>query len=697
MCVYMLHMSYPVSISRVSKAMLRKSQNWTPFSRLASRASKLYLPSSALLLWDINPLASCRFYSSPPQSNKHNSSKSNYNQNESGTRQSFKRLFRTALELTTVLVAVPIGYTLAFFVYDYTTYEGGPLISNVSVPIDSLSLKRGGPKNLLVADSFVDDLELGHSNDKPRLLILGSGWGAVACLNNVDCSKYNVTIVSPTNHFLFTPLLPSAAVGTLSLDTLVEPIRGICRAKSARFLQAAAHNVVFEERLLEVRTGEKSSPQQNYYVPYDKLIIATGAGTNTHGVSGMEHCFFFKNAADCEKLRTQICRNMEAASLPSTPEQERRRLLSFVVCGGGPTGVELAAEIYDLLKEDMSKLFPSLLVNLASVHIIQSRSAILNTYDETISKYAMDRFMHDGIDLQTNARVQEVQKDAVLFTKKDKDGSSKLMRVPSGITLWTTGVGLSRFVRHVMENLQEFQHNRRAIETDSHLRVIGTRKGEVYAIGDCSTVRLALADKLETMIRDRLKVELDVNDEYEVETVHNCLRQILANEPQARQHLTKLCDKLRHWYEPTDRVHLNRVIEDLKRVDSKVTSLPATAQRASQQGAYLGKKLNRLINATPEMIEGCEDIDVKVARPFSYHHLGSLAYISNDAVFDTGDQIGFNLFGGIFAMYLWRSVYMSQTVTSRARVHMFFDWLYRGLFGRQIYSYERVAKGDVNE
>ena len=79
---------------------------------------------------------------------------------------------------------------------------------------------------------------------------------------------------------------------------------------------------------------------------------------------------------------------MELACLPTTTDEERKRLLSFVVCGGGPTGVEFAAELYDLLNEDLRKNFPKILRNEISVHLIQSRSHILNTYDEALSVYA---------------------------------------------------------------------------------------------------------------------------------------------------------------------------------------------------------------------------------------------------------------------------------------------------------------------
>lgn len=609
-----------------------------------------------------------------------------WNSTQAKPRPSRLRFFKGLLTGVGAGLAIPAIYLVAFFIYDSSTYREGPLEVECTVSDASLNLKRGGPKNLPIANSFVDDEELGNSGEvRPRLVILGSGWGAVSLLKTLDKDNYDVTVISPTNHFLFTPLLPSAATGTLSLDSLVEPIRDMCRKKDGRFLEGAANDVDFDEKLVEVRHNPSA---ENFYVKYDKLIIATGASANTHGVQGIENCYPFKTAEDAQTLRMKICQNLEQASLPATTDTERRRLLSFVVCGGGPTGVELAAEIYDLLKEDVPKYFPLHLVNLASVHVIQSRSAILNTYDESISEYAMNRFMKDGIDLQTNSRVQEVKPGSVLFAK-NVDGERKIYELPSGLTMWTTGVGLTRLVQRVMTRLKDSQHNRRAIETDSHLRVIGTYPGDVYAIGDCSTVRTKLAEELSSLISAEMQETMNR------ETVDQALLRIAKKMPQVRQHIIKLRDKLHRWYEPGEHISYETVRSELLKVDKKVTSLPATAQRASQQGIYMGNKLNRLAVARPSMIlkaAGGDDVDHCVYRPFTYNHLGSLAYVSNAAVFDTKNSVGFNFVGGIVAMYLWRGVYLSETVSTRSRVHMFFDWLYRGLFGRQIYSYDRVAK-----
>lgn len=86
---------------------------------------------------------------------------------------------------------------------------------------------------------------------------------------------------------------------------------------------------------------------------YDKVVIACGATSNTHGVPGMEHCHHLKTVADAQGIRRHILNNLERASLPTVSDTERKKLLSFVVSGGGPTGTEVASEIYDMVCEDM--------------------------------------------------------------------------------------------------------------------------------------------------------------------------------------------------------------------------------------------------------------------------------------------------------------------------------------------------------
>lgn len=107
-------------------------------------------------------------------------------------------------------------------------------------------------------------------------------------------------------------------------------------------------------KLILVSGKDKQGEPKKFYVPYDKLVIAVGSNTNTHGVEGLEYCHFLKTIIDARDIRNHIMDNFEKACLPTTTDEERKQLLSFVVAGGGPTGVEFASEVYDMMQEDLT-------------------------------------------------------------------------------------------------------------------------------------------------------------------------------------------------------------------------------------------------------------------------------------------------------------------------------------------------------
>ncbi|KAK5947535.1 hypothetical protein PMZ80_001687 [Knufia obscura] len=601
-------------------------------------------------------------------------------------------LYRTAAWIG-IFIFVSGGLVAAFFAYDATTYHEADGKIAIAVSEAALSPKRGGPKNLPIAEVLVDD----HDTDdmevqkyKPKLVILGTGWGSVAMMKELNPLDYHVTVVSPENYFLFTPMLPSATVGTLEFRSLVEPIRRIVSRLKGHFLKAEAIDVEFSEKLVEVAGLDAKGEKQHFYLPYDKLIIAVGATTNPHGVKGLEHCNFLKTIDDARLIKRKVLNNMEMACLPTTSDEERKRLLSFVISGGGPTGVEFAAELYDMLNEDLLKAFPKILRNEVSVHVIQSRSHILNTYDEALSVYAEKRFEHDNVDVLTNARVKEVQADKIIFSQKDKDGTTVTKELPMGFCLWSTGVAQTDFCKTIAAKLGDAQQNKHALETDTHLRLVGAPLGDVYAMGDCSTVQNNIADNLVTFLRgmawERGKDPKDLRVTFA--EWRNVASKVKKRFPQAANHLRRL-DKLFEAYDKDKNGTLDfgELHELVLQIDSKLTSLPATAQRANQQGGYLGKKFNRIAQAVPgfkanEVDYG--DLDDAVYKAFEYHHLGSLAYVGNAAIFDIN---GLNFSGGLMAVYLWRSVYFAQSVSFRTRLLLSMDWTKRALFGRDLMAY----------
>lgn len=185
-------------------------------------------------------------------------------------------------------VLVTGGLVVAFFIYDASTYREDLSYSDIPVSEKALTPRRGGPKNLPIAEEFVDDddcPEMAKLKHKPKLVILGSGWGSVAMLKVLNPDDYHITVVSPVNYFLFTPMLPSATVGTLELRSLVEPIRRIVQRVRGHFLKAEAVAVEFSEKLLEVSQADAKGQKQNFYLPYDKLVIGVGVYSRIRKVS----------------------------------------------------------------------------------------------------------------------------------------------------------------------------------------------------------------------------------------------------------------------------------------------------------------------------------------------------------------------------------------------------------------------------
>ena len=176
-------------------------------------------------------------------------------------------------------ILVSGGLIVAFFAYDATTYRELPVARDIPVSLSALNPPRGGPKNLPIVDCLIDDDDSEENviqKDKPKLVVLGTGWGSVALLKQLRREDYHIVVVSPVNYFLFTPMLPSATVGTLELRSLVEPIRRIVSRVGGHFLKANAVDVEFSEKLVEVAQVDPNGVEQRFYLPYDKLVVGVG-------------------------------------------------------------------------------------------------------------------------------------------------------------------------------------------------------------------------------------------------------------------------------------------------------------------------------------------------------------------------------------------------------------------------------------
>ncbi|KAF8643820.1 hypothetical protein AX16_008838 [Volvariella volvacea WC 439] len=601
--------------------------------------------------------------------------------------------------LSSVFGVAALG--VGIFIHDAFTYNEKHIDR---VPVNPLALhpEKGGPKNLPIVRVFVGDEEDEENKQiaqRPRLVVVGGGWGAMGVLQTISPGDYHVTVVSAETFNTFTPLLPSAAVGTVQLRSLIEPIRKLIARLRGHFVHGKAVDLVMKERLIEVESTAPDGTKSNFYIPYDKLVIAVGSTSSTHGVPGLENCFQLKTIADAQAIRRRVMDNFEAASLPTTTPEERKRLLSFVICGGGPTGVETAAEIYDFCQEDIINYFPKLCREHVTIHVIQSRSHILNTYSEAISKYAEDKFKRDKINLITNARVESVGPDQVCYTLRGPNGEKIKQSIPTNFVLWSTGIAMNPFTQRISSLLPNQVH-KKAIVVDAHLRVKGAPIGEIYAVGDCATLETSVVSHFMDLVE---KADRDKNGLIDFGEWEDMARRIKHRIPMAEDHLVQVKELFEAYDVNKDNnLSLNELLALMQDLEKKITALPATAQVASQEGKYLGKKLHKLarsqkraLQAAVENKAGLDALtsrptgttsasfhpDEHVAGPFKYKHLGSLAYIGNAAVFDFGWQ---SVTGGLAAMYAWRSIYWSEQVSARTRALLMIDWIIRGVWGRDL-------------
>lgn len=182
------------------------------------------------------------------------------------------------------------------------------------------------------------------TTDKPRVVVLGSGWGAVSfvkAFKKAAAQRYDIVLVSPRNYFLYTPLLPAVATGTMEERSIVEPIRSTITGKG-RFFEAFCESVDPHGRTITACFPKDAGfPEACFRMQYDHLVVSVGSVNNTFGVTGVrEHCFFFKGVRDAVKLRRQVSECFERAALPYTSPEVRRAWTRWpsVAAGAAATG-----------------------------------------------------------------------------------------------------------------------------------------------------------------------------------------------------------------------------------------------------------------------------------------------------------------------------------------------------------------------
>lgn len=304
---------------------------------------------------------------------------------------------------------------------------------------------------------------------RPKLLVLGSGFGGFSLISRIKSRDWDATLLSPRNYFLFTPLLPSAASGSVEFRSILEPTRR--RLQGVNVIEGTADAVDWESRQVHC-TGAVGG--EKFTLPYDTLVISVGAAVGDYGIPGVrEHALKLASVEDARAVRRGVLEQFARAEVPGLTVEEIRQRLTFVVCGGGPTGVEVAAEIDDLIDEELRHSYPEFAPH-ARVVLIEALGRLLTSFDEALSDYTRRHFLTVGIEVRTQAKVKAIERERVVLESGEV--------VPCGLILWAGGNAPVPFITSLGEPLDR----RNRLIVNEFLRL--PRREGAYALGDCAAV-----------------------------------------------------------------------------------------------------------------------------------------------------------------------------------------------------------------
>ncbi len=235
------------------------------------------------------------------------------------------------------------------------------------------------------------------TNDPKHVLIIGAGFGGLRAAHALAKAPVRVTLVDRNNYHLFQPLLYQVATASLSPDEIAQPVRAIFnRQRNLQFRMAEVQQVDLPGRVVQTSAGPLS---------YDYLIIAAGGDTHYFGMEFVQrNAFGLKEMSDAEAIRNHLLRVCEQALYEHDP-QRRRSLLTFVVVGGGPTGVESAGALAELVRNVLPRDYPGLNWEQARVILLEATQRLLPAMPDDLAAYTLKTLRSKGVEVRLGAAV----------------------------------------------------------------------------------------------------------------------------------------------------------------------------------------------------------------------------------------------------------------------------------------------------
>lgn len=265
------------------------------------------------------------------------------------------------------------------------------------------------------------------SSAGPHVIVIGAGFAGIQVARGLGAARVNVTVIDAKNYHLFQPLLYQVATAALSPADIAEPVRRMLRSfPSVEVLFGEVVSIDLRARHVTLADGST--------IGYDFLILATGATPTYFGHHDWQRLApSLKSISDAREIRSRLLLSFEQAEM-STDVAERKRLMTFVVIGGGPSGVELAGAIAELARYTLSKDFHHVDAQLTTVFLLEAGPRILSAFPAQLAKYAEHKLTSLGVTVRTNCAVNNVSKHCVELDQG---------KIAMGLAMWTAGVKAS--------------------------------------------------------------------------------------------------------------------------------------------------------------------------------------------------------------------------------------------------------------
>ncbi len=305
--------------------------------------------------------------------------------------------------------------------------------------------------------------------DPHRVVILGGGFGGLSAALRLKRAPVQVTLIDRCNYHLFQPLLYQVATGSLSPANISSPLRTILKGhKNTQVLLAEAVGIDAAKRRVILSDGE---------IEYDTLVVATGASHQYFGHGEWEqYAPGLKTVEDATDMRRRILLAFETAERETDPEK-LRALMTFVIVGGGPTGVELAGALAEIANDTLRRDFRNIDPSQARIILVEGGDRVLPAYPPQLSEAARKMIVHLGVTVRTGAMVTHIEKHSVTM----REGEATEI-IPTRTILWAAGVLGSAVGRSVAQQTDAAIDHLGRITVEPDCSVPG--HPEIFVIGD---------------------------------------------------------------------------------------------------------------------------------------------------------------------------------------------------------------------